>query len=610
MTPHNQSMTTPEISTIPLAQLIVGISKRFGFSEIVISPGSRNAPLIKSFVADSFFDTYSIIDERSAGFFALGIAQQIKSPVILVCTSGSALLNYSPAVVEAFYSRIPLIVISADRLPFNVDNGDGQVIQQNLVLKNFTMESFELKGDVTHGIEGILQCPFQNLIPKEASKHKIDSIQNLTINHNIESITNAFQLISENHLPIHLNAPFEEPLFQMTTKTIELPKNISISPSEPKNDLNYQHLIKKWYQYENRWVLMGVLTPGALNETIINALEQDSQTVVLTETTSNVHGTNFIYSIDSLLFPLELSNTSKQIQDPDIVLTIGGMIISKKVKAYLRSLKSLKHWHLGNNKANNTFYCLEHHINCHPNQFLAALYSDIQINKRNNPYKTTVFNKFNYFKKLGDAFIEKLPFSDIKVFDVISQSIPTNSQVHFSNSAIIRYAQLFQWDSSISIYCNRGVSGIEGSISSAVGASLKSTQPTVIITGDLSFFYDANGLWNKYIKSDFRIIIINNQGGGIFRILPTQSKDTPVFDQYIETIHHRKAQCLANDYGFEYQMDNTLDGLEKTLTTFYKPSSKPKILEIITPRKINDLLLLDYFKVMAEKEYSTKKYFV
>ena len=234
MNHDNQSVSIPEISTIPLAQLIVRISKRFGFSEIVISPGSRNAPLIKSFVADPFFDTYSIIDERSAGFFALGIAQKMKSPVILVCTSGSACLNYSPAIVEAFYSGVPLVVISADRFPFKIDIGDGQVIQQNHVLKNFVIGSFLLKADIKHGIDDILQCPTQNLIPQEASQHEIDSIQNQIITQNMESITKAFQLISQNHLPIHLNAPFEEPLFEMTTTPIELPKKLSISQFEPK----------------------------------------------------------------------------------------------------------------------------------------------------------------------------------------------------------------------------------------------------------------------------------------------------------------------------------------------------------------------------------------
>ena len=607
MTDKNHTDPSTEISTIPLAQLIVGLSKRFGFSEVVISPGSRNAPLIKSFIADTFFNTYSIIDERSAGFFALGIAQQIQSPVLLVCTSGSAVLNYYPAIVEAFYSHIPLIVISADRLPFKIDIGDGQMIRQNHVLKIHTIGSFVLRADISHGIENILQCPYQSLIPKDATKQDIDDLQNQIVDKNFETITKAYRLVSERNQPIHFNAPFAEPLYQMTNRPNELPRWSSKSRSE-SIDIDHKNLVERWHQYDNRWILLGVLPPGALNQNVIHLMEKDSQTVVLTETTSNVHGSNFIYSIDSLMFPLELSSKTQKIQPPDIVLTIGGMIVSKKVKSYLRSIKSLKHWHLGNNTANNTFYCLEQHIEYNPNQFLTSLYSDIHNKRYQRDYKIEVLNTFNYFRKLGDLFVKNLPFSDIKVFDLISKSIRPNSQIHFSNSAIIRYAQLFQWDSSISIFCNRGVSGIEGSTSVAVGASLKSKHPTVLITGDLSFFYDANGLWNNYIPSDFRIIIINNQGGGIFRILPTQSKDTPVFDQFIETIHHRNAQCLADDHGFEYHVVYNLDGLMEALQTFYKTAPKPKILEIITPRKINDLLLLDYFKVMAEKEYATKKY--
>ncbi|MCY4161425.1 MAG: thiamine pyrophosphate-binding protein [Flavobacteriaceae bacterium] len=607
MTIQENSISSTEISTIPLAQLIVILSKRFNISEVIISPGSRSAPLIKSFVADSFFNTYSIIDERAAGFFALGIAQQIQRPVLLICTSGSAVLNYYPSIAEAFYSHRPIIVISADRLPFKIDIGDGQVIRQDHVLKQHTIGSYILKPDIIHGIDTILQCPHQRLIPKDSSQQDIESIQQHTVLQNFKTLIKAFQLVSESNQPIHINAPFTEPLYQMTKNRMKLPEASIESPSESV-DNESKNLVDQWYQYANRWVLIGVLNPKTLNQNTVRFLENDPQTVVFTETTSNVHGTNFIYSIDSLMFPLELSKNTHQINAPDIVLTIGGMIVSKKIKAYLRELKSLKHWHLGDHTANNTFYCLEHHIKCQPNQFFESLSSSVQTMNQKKQYKTDIFNRFSYFQKLGNAFIKKLPLSDLKVFDLISKSIPSSSQVHFSNSATIRYAQLFQWDSSISIFCNRGASGIEGSTSVAIGASLKSKSPTVLMTGDLSFFYDANGLWNNYTRSDFRIIIINNQGGGIFRILPTESKDTLVFDKFIEAVHHRSAQYLAKDHGFEYHRAQDLGGLRNILDGFYETSTTPKILEIITPRKINDLLLLDYFKVMAEKEYTSKKY--
>ena len=574
-----------------------------------MSPGSRNAPLIKSYAIDSFFTTYSIIDERSAGFFALGIAQQTGNPVIVVCTSGSAVLNYHPAVAEAYYSNIPLIVISADRLPFKIDIGDGQVIRQAKVLEQHTIYSGTFRPDVMHGQKTILECPHQKIIPQGASESQIYSLQQQTNQFNYELAEEAFQRALKYNQPIHLNAPFAEPLYEMTDKIVELPESNPLKIPLKSSSMNLEKLIENWNQFRYRWILIGASNPNLLTQKVIDLLSRDPNTVVLTETTSNIYGKNFIYSIDSLMFPYELKTNIPPFQAPEVVLTIGGMIISKKIKSYLRNIHNLEHWHLGFNTANDTFYSLTEVIKCNPNEFLDSIYSVESYMKVQTNYGQDVLEKFNYFKGLGDEFLKKIPFSDLKAFSLISTSVPRNTLVHFSNSSIIRYAQLFQWDPSISIFCNRGVSGIEGSLSVALGASQITDNPTLLITGDLSLFYDSNGFWNKYIRSDFRIILINNRGGGIFRIIPTNSKDTPVFDQYVETVHNRNARYLAEEYGFDYMVVKSSESLNESLETFYQLSDRPRLLEIQTPRRINDMLLLDYFNVMAEKECKTKKYF-
>lgn len=594
-------------SKIPLAQLIVKISKRIGFSNVVLSPGSRNAPLIKGFVADPFFQTYSIVDERSAGFFGLGIAQQAQQPVVLSCTSGSALLNYYPAVVEAYYSHIPLVILSADRPHFKVDIGDGQTIRQSGVLSQFTAFSESLAIDVIHAKDEILLNPNQNLIPENITSTGLVALQKEINKKNTLLISEAFQKAIFHKQPIHLNVPFEEPLYEMTSKSTDFP-DIKFPSKNQSSEKDYGQLIERWHLSNRKWILLGVCHPNYLDQKILEHISNDESVVILSETTTNRKWNNHVFSIDTLLFPLELLNRScTNIASPQIIITIGGMIISKKIKSYLRRLKDLEHWHLGENEARDTFYKLSHKIYEPPDKFLSILYSR-KISNREFNYRNEVLSQFENFIKAGEKYLQTIPFSDLKAFEIISNLCPDHITIHFANSAVIRYAQLFNWHHSISIFCNRGTSGIEGSTSTAIGASQVSKNPTLLITGDLSFFYDSNGLWNDYVKASFRIILINNCGGGIFRVLPTGSKDTEVFDTYIETTHNRNAKRVAEDAGFIYTLVDTKEDLIEQMKVFFRHTSKPKLMEIKTPRKINDILLLDYFKAMAQKDYFSKKY--
>ena len=191
-----------------------------------------------------------------------------------------------------------------------------------------------------------------------------------------------------------------------------------------------------------------------------------------------------------------------------------------------------------------------------------------------------------------------MSFSYFKAFELISHAIPQNFVVQSGNSSAIRYLHLFEFHPSISLYCNRGTSGIDGSTSTAVGASIFSKEPTLLITGYLSFFYNINGLWNKYIPSNFRIIVINNSGGGIFRILPGND-NSELFETYFEKKHNRNAKALATDFGFAYSSANSEQTLALTLAEFFKSSSSPKLLEIFTPSSQNDKILLSYFDQIA-----------
>ncbi|WP_273567096.1 2-succinyl-5-enolpyruvyl-6-hydroxy-3-cyclohexene-1-carboxylic-acid synthase [Maribacter halichondriae] len=582
-------------ATIPSAQSVVQHCKAKGIENIVISPGSRNAPLTIGFSEDSFFKCFSIVDERCAGFFALGIAQQIQKPVALVCTSGSALLNYYPAIAEAFYSQIPLVVISADRPIYKIDIGDGQTIRQDYVFERHIGYSANLKQDVTHATDRI-----SHYAPQWLEKNSVDLIQEEVQQFNDGELNLAMNTATGQKIPVHINVPFEEPLYNVIEKPTVHPEfqyndEPELSPS------NLQGFLEVWNASERKMVLVGANTPNCIQQEFLDALAEDSSVVVLTETTSNLHHESFFPSIDSIIAPIEKSAQRGTIFEklrPEIVLTFGGLIVSKKIKAFLREYRPEHHWHVDSQKAFDTFFSLSQHFKRDVNSFFMTFLTSTK------PIRSEYYEQWNLYRSnyinSREAYLEEIPFSDMKVFDIILSTIPKNYQLQLANSSTVRYAQLFDLNPSLKVFCNRGTSGIDGSTSTAIGGAMYHKEPTILITGDLSFFYDSNGLWNKYIRPDFRIILINNQGGGIFRILPG-TEDTENFETYFETTHNLNAQDLCKMYGIGYQAADDQESLENSCKTFYTHSNIPQLLEISTPRLLNDKILLGYFDFISSK---------
>ncbi|MGB3145677.1 MAG: 2-succinyl-5-enolpyruvyl-6-hydroxy-3-cyclohexene-1-carboxylic-acid synthase [Maribacter sp.] len=576
-------------SSIPTAQAIVQHFQARKISNIIISPGSRNAPLTIAFTENSFFDCYSIVDERCAAFFAMGMAQQLQQPVAVLCTSGSALLNYYPAVAEAYYSNIPLVIISADRPSYKVDIGDGQTIRQENIYHNHIGYSANLRQDVSHATEKVKEYRPEWFIAKE-----IAELQKEVQSYNDGELNTSLNLAMRFLYPIHINVPLEEPLYNTL---LEPSLHASITKWEKRKedfpDLKQYKDI--WNTTDRKMILVGVSTPNTIKSEILELLANDPSVLVLTETTSNIYHPNFFNSIDSIIAPIELGeNKEEQFTNlrPGLLVTFGGFIVSKKIKAFLRKYSPDNHWHVGGEVANDTFYCLDEHLKIPKNDFFTEMYAK-GSRKESNYFETWDKVKDNYLHK-RDSYLEKIPFSDFLVFSEILKSIPKNSQLQLANSSTIRYTQLFELHQSLQVFCNRGTSGIDGSTSTAIGASLKSDLPTVFITGDLSFFYDSNALWNNYIRPDFRIIVVNNSGGGIFRILPGKEESVN-FKTFFETEHVIDAKHLCQMYGIEYQQASSTEALEIELKTFYENSTKPKLLEIFTPRLINNKILMDYF---------------
>ncbi|BCY29519.1 2-succinyl-5-enolpyruvyl-6-hydroxy-3-cyclohexene-1-carboxylic-acid synthase [Flavobacterium okayamense] len=547
---------------IPLAQSVIEICRLKGIQHIVISPGSRNAPLTIGFSNNEAFQCYSIVDERCAAFFALGIAQQIKKPVAVVCTSGSALLNYYPALAEAFYSQIPLVVISADRPHDKIDIGDGQTIRQENVFANHSLFNANLTEDAS--------------------------------TENDKLIDEAISISIIQKGPVHINVPFEEPLYDTqdfcsaqpnVTEAVALENSFTITES----DLNV------WEKAQKKLILVGELYPNTIESEIIDFLAKDESVVVFTEKTSNLHHESFISNIDTIITPFT-EEDFREFQ-PDLLITFGGMIVSKRIKAFLRKYKPENHWHIDELRAYDTFGCLSNHFKTNPNHFFNELLLrfDLSVRAESRTYNAKIQEIVEVRKQKQFDFLSTVPYSDFKVFDAITKALPKNIQLQVSNSSAIRYLQLVDLDKSVEVFCNRGTSGIDGSTTTAIGAALANNKPTVLITGDISFFYDSNALWNNYIPKNFKIILVNNGGGGIFRILPGH-QETETFTKYFETSHNLNASQLCQMFNFDYYSAINENDVNSNLHEFFQKNEKPSLLEIFTPEKENDKILKDYFK--------------
>lgn len=543
-------------------QLLAYLLKEYGIFNIVISPGSRNAPLSIHFSETDEFNCYSIVDERSAAFVGLGMAKSEKKPVAITCTSGSASANYYPAITEAFYQNVPLLILTADRPTDFVDIFDGQTIRQNAIFAQHSYGDFQLLED---------------------GKENADE-------ENFNLIKKAIELCFEKQGPVHINIPLEEPLYQLVS---ELPTFPPIEKTIQKKQYELpSNLAAEWNLSKRILILVGTRDYSEELEMQLGQLVKNHSVVVLTEATSNIKHPKFFSHIDRYIF--NFSEEDFKTYAPDLLVTIGQNVVSKKVKQFLRKAKPKNHWHIHEIWQPDTFLSLTEKIETQPEIFFKKLLNFIKLEPQ--PY----FNLWDVLRDKRDLkhkdYCLKTPFSDFKFFEILSEKLPENINLHFSNSSAIRYAQLFDFQKN-KIFCNRGTSGIDGSTSTAMGFAMKSAQQTVLVTGDLGFFYDINGLWNNYIPPYTRIIIFNNGGGDIFKIIPGPGS-TNALEEFILTKHHKNAEYIAKHFGFSYTKVSDEDTLSRVLDNFFKQDVKAKILEVDTSAIENSEILKGYFEFL------------
>lgn len=552
------------ISDKKSVQDLVRIFLEKGITDIVFSPGSRNAPLSISFYNHPDFECYNIPDERSAAFFALGMAQQMNKPVAICCTSGTAALNYSSAICEAYYQRIPLVVLTADRPQEWINQGAGQSIQQGGIYNNFIRGSY-------------------NLVQEAESENDLWFNTRL-VNEAIEKT--AYPVAG----PVHLNFPLKENLYGQENAQ-SAPKVVQVTSPEKKiTTSQIQELLGEWEKSKKIMLLTGLSLPDEELNSAIQCFQKNTSALVLTESTSNLHLKESITGIDRLLVTLSKEEQNEFI--PDLLITYGTNIISKKIRLLFREKKPNMHWHIDNsNDLMDTFMCLTRQIISKPVDFFKVF--NQHVAQSDSGYATRWNARENRLLELTEEFGTEAELSDFSVLQRVHKSIPEHYQVHTGNSASVRYLQLYA-RKNYDMFSNRGTSGIDGCTSTAVGSCVASEKDTLLVSGDMAFLYDTNAFWHHHVPAHFRVVVVNNSGGGIFRIIKGP-KETGIVEKQFEARHSVSAKGVCELHDLEYSKADSLEELNAALQSFYAPSIKAKVLEVFTPAEANDVELKKYF---------------
>jgi 2-succinyl-5-enolpyruvyl-6-hydroxy-3-cyclohexene-1-carboxylate synthase len=516
----------------------------FGIKDAVICPGSRSAAITEILVESTSMRTVSCVDERSAAYLAMGIAQQSRTPVIVVCTSGTAAVNFYPALIESYYQSIPVIFITADRPPEWIDQWDGQTIRQNGLYSNYIKTLTIDRDDVGRASSILVE------------------------------VTKA--LFNFTPRPVHLNLPIEEPFYGAGLIKGEtcIEKKVNVIKTEVKQE-EINSLAAALRSANRPLLIAGQLD---FDEKLYDYLAS-SQFPVLADPCSNLHGLkNSISQLDLFFSDTFISYF------PDLIISVGSSVVSKVCKLKLRAL-SMEQFHIGYSAPGDPFQKKPGHIYSDPSTLLSAIPESC--------IKKVWKDQFQECKvEITQSLKNALKNNYESHFDMLAAIFLLNEApdiLHFGNSMAIRWAGLLpELPPDTEIYCNRGTSGIDGCLSTAVGHAIASPQKKHwLIIGDLSFFYDRNGLWLTVLPGNLKIIVLNDGGGGIFHIIKGPPRDGKL-SKYFQTNHNRSALSTAEDFKINYQRIDSTGSLANRIPLLAK----------------NELCILELFAQMTNNEKS------
>lgn len=553
--------------------ILTSLLLEYGVSDAVVCPGSRNAPIVHNLSVCEAIRCRPVTDERSAAFYALGLAIATRRPTVVCVTSGSALLNVMPAVAEAAYQHVPLVVISADRPQQWIDQLDGQTIPQSDALGRFVRKAVQLPEP--HNDEERWLC-----------RRLVNEAMHLAT--------------CRQGAPVHINVPISEPLFEFDTEQLPQLSRFNNIKCAAIKDASMD-MPDAFHDATRPMIVIGQLAHGTISHETIRSLSE--KYVVMSEPLSNpsymtIHFDEAIRYIVSDNNSINDDEDDKTAYYPDYVIYVGDTLVSKPARRFLRNAKAPSCLITPDAAdIHDPLMTLTDIVECDTdsiNALLASLCEAADTDERCR-FHDRWQSFLDAYAAHADAYApEYSQMATVKYFEEQLADLDIDICVHYANSSAVRlaciYAQHYVW-------CNRGVNGIEGSLSTAAGFSLATHDMTVCVIGDLSFFYDQNALWNSNLRGNLRIILLNNRGGGIFRQLPGLS-DSPAADDLVMASHENTAQgiCTQNDIGYmsAKNMDEMQIGVVTLLT---RESERPMLLEVFTDSNDDVKALEKYFKL-------------
>lgn len=524
---------------------------QLGIQHVIICPGSQNAPLIQLFTSNESFICHSIVDERSAAYMALGMARQIHQSVAVVTTSGTAVLNLAPAVAEAHYQHVPLILLTADRSLEKISQFNNQVIDQVEPFFNNSKGFFELPVEVR-------------------DQQELGEVLSI-----VEDLVKTAATIPGG--PVHFNIPLAEPLYEKLPGPLLYHAGSGIQFASAQQDSVASDPVPSDRKI---LILAGTGAPDEEIQRILTNLTNSRQAVVVAENIANMPSDDFIANPDLLLAGTD--EDERKDLAPDLVVSFGGQVVSRQLKLYLQALENLEIWMLEGSPAEEL------------NRLIG----------KNAPADSVCINQYLKAWKKAEArvgktavrFLNKAPYCSLTAIQRIIASIPERSVVHLGNSSTIRYSQLLSLRHDLSYFSNRGTSGIDGCVSAAVGAALVSSDLHVLVVGDLSFVYDSNALWNRDYPENLKIIVMNDGGGGIFRLLEGPDR-MGFFEEYSVTHHPVSLELLTQSFGRIFQRARSMEELKEKLEVLFQTDSSISVLEVETSASENSRTFKDFIKL-------------
>ena len=525
-----------------------------GVTRAVVCPGARNAPIVHNLNECPQVTCYPVTDERSAGFFALGMAEQLGEPVAVCVTSGTALLDLVPAVAEALHRHLPLVVISADRHMAYIGQQMGQTIDQSGALSRFTLKDVNL----------------------------VEPHDDLTRWH-CNRLANEAMITAKRRGPVHINVPYDEPLFNFTVPSLPQERIITPVTISPDETALFEAL-KLIKSAKKPMLVIGQLPRGVVTREIMSRLVP--HVAVLVEALGADEGG---VPFDELLPTIE-KNADFQ---PDMVIYMGGTLVSKRIKTYLRRLENVSMIEVSaDGDIHDTFGHLTQVVTCDEGQALKAmcqLLEDEPANPFARCWNEALMAAKRYYDDLRPYFSQMLA---VKLALQSTREFDKPFVLHFANSQPVRLANLFARQH---VCCNRGVNGIEGTTSAAAGCAAVTDGRVLCVTGDLSFFYDQNALWNKNLHGNLRILLLNNGGGGIFSQL-SGLEESPARDNMVAAGHSTHAEGCCRQYGVDYRAAHGSEDLYSGITWLVQSDSdRPLLLEVVTNME-SDQKIMNSFK--------------